>query len=146
MDGISEDWQEQGFRVEFLTDPNGQSLPADDFDVRFRLGWHTEGLLVLVIVRDDTPLENKDLSKLWNKDCVELFATDKPDGVNRYQVALASGADPEFKTLRSRIYDWRLPDKKQTELTVNAASRTSQGQSVIEILLPWEYLDIVPDL
>ena len=47
IDGRQEDWGARGFRVEIMKDENGRCLPASDFDSGFRLGWDTNGLLVL---------------------------------------------------------------------------------------------------
>ena len=37
IDGDGEDWGDQGFRVEMMTDENGNYLPASDLDAGFRL-------------------------------------------------------------------------------------------------------------
>jgi len=144
VDGSDDDWTEQGFRVEFLTDPDGRVLPADDFDVKFRLGWDQEGLFVLALVRDDIPLEHQHLSRLWRCDCVELFVSEKVGSNNRYSLAIASGADQMYKTLRSRTYDWRPEDQREPALTTNSASRVFEGGYAVEVLLPWKNLGIEP--
>ena len=144
VDGSSDDWGKQGFRVEFLADPDGRVRPVDDFDVKFRLGWNQQGLVILVTVRDDVPVEHENLSRLWQRDCVEVFLSKYVGSTNRHQVVLASGADPNYKTVRQKIYDWRLPSEKKSELTVQSASRVFEGGYVIEALLPWENLGVKP--
>lgn len=145
VDGSVNDWAEQGFCVEFLTDPAGRILPPDDFDVKFRLGWNGQGLLVLVSVRDDIPLENENLSRLWQRDCVEIFVAEKLGADNRYQLVIASGADPQQKTVRSRFYDWRHPNQRHSELTSEVASVAFDGGYVLEVSLPWENVGVTPD-
>lgn len=144
VDGSADDWAEQGFRVEFLTDPDGRSLPADDFDVKFRLGWNQEGLLALVLVLDDIPLEHQDLSRLWRYDCVEIFVSEKKGSNNRYSLSIAPGADPAHKNLRSRIYDWRPDGQQDPKIITEAAGKEFEGGYGIEVLLPWENLKIKP--
>ncbi|MDH5742211.1 MAG: class I SAM-dependent methyltransferase [Candidatus Aminicenantes bacterium] len=144
VDGLDDDWIEQGFRVEFLTDPDGRALPADDFDVKFRLGWNQEGLLVLAVIRDDIPLEHQSLSRLWRSDCVELFVSEKVGLNNRYSLAIASGADPAHKTLRSRMYDWRPEGQKDPKISTEAASWIFEGGYGVEVLLPWKNLGVEP--
>ncbi len=145
VDGSVDDWGTQGFRVEILADPNGRTLPVDDFDAKFRLAWDQQGLYVLAVVRDDIAVENEDLSRLWRTDCVEFFVSEFVGSTNRYQVVIASGADPQYKTVRQRIYDWRHPRYKTSELAARSGSRAFEGGYVIEALLPWKNLGIRPN-
>jgi predicted O-methyltransferase YrrM len=144
VDGSSNDWGERGFRVDFLTDPDGGVLPAADFDVIFRLGWNAEGLLILANVRDDIPLEHAQASELWRCDCVEIFVADKVGSENRYQLVIASGADPTYKKLRSHFFDWRPEDRRGMPLTSQASSQVENGGYTLEALLPWKNLGITP--
>jgi hypothetical protein len=146
VDGSPEDWGSRGLYVEFLAAPDGGVLPVDDFDVRFRLGWNREGLFVLAFVRDDVAVEHEDRSRLWQRDCVELFFSDFVGSSNRHQVVISSGADPEHKEIRYRIYDWRLPDQKTRELKARVASQVHVTGSVVEVLLPWDNIGITPSL
>jgi len=145
VDGRGDDWMEQGFRVEFLADPSGQVIPPDDFDVKFRLGWNQQGLLVLVAVRDNVAVERDSLSRLWQTDCVEIMVSESAGSMNRYQLVIAPGADPQYKTVRQKIYDWRHPRYKTSELTAQSGSRVFEGGYVIEALLPWANLAVEPN-
>jgi len=145
VDGSGEDWTEQGFRVEFLADPSGRVNPPDDFDVKFRLGWNQQGLLVLAAVRDNVAVERESLSRLWQTDCVEMMVSEHLGSMNRYQLVIASGADPEFKAVRQKIYDWRHPRYQTSELTAQSGSRVFEGGYVIETLLPWVNLGVEPN-
>lgn len=144
VDGCGDDWAEQGFRVEFLADQNGRVIPPDDFDVKFRLGWNQQGLLVLAAVRDNVPVERENISRLWQTDCVEIMISESVGSTNRYQLVIASGADPKYKTVRQKIYDWRHPRYKKVELTAQSGSRVFEGGYVIEALLPWANLGVEP--
>jgi predicted O-methyltransferase YrrM len=145
VDGSERDWGRQGFRVEILSDPDGQTLPVDDFDVKFRLAWDLQGLYVLAVVQDDIAVEDEDVSRLWRTDCVELFVSEYLGSMNRYQVVIASGADSKYKTVRQRIYDWRHPQYKMPELTAESGSRLLEKGYIIEALLPWKNLGINPE-
>ena len=48
IDGNGNDWGSRGFYVAILTDPDGNTLPAEDFDVSFRVGWDDRGLFVFL--------------------------------------------------------------------------------------------------
>ncbi len=146
IDGSGEDWSKQGFHVDFIASPDGQVLPPDDFDVSFRLGWEERGLLLFVTIRDDVPVEHQDLSRLWRFDCVEVFISQKLGATNRYQLVVASSADPKYKNIRSRLYDWRLDREKHHELSAQTASQTIEKGYAIEALFPWENLNIKPNL
>jgi predicted O-methyltransferase YrrM len=145
VDGSNNDWAEQGFRVEFLADPSGRVILPDDFDVIFRLGWNQQGLLVLAAVRDNVPVERGNLSRLWQADCVEIMVSESVGSTNRYQLVIASGADPKFKKVRQKIYDWRHPQYKTSGLTAQSRSRVFEGGYVIEALLPWANLGVKPN-
>jgi predicted O-methyltransferase YrrM len=146
IDGAMEDWGDSGFCVDFVTAPDGRILPVDDFDVKFRLGWNHKGLLVLAEVRDDVPVEHENPSRLWQRDCVELFLSKSVGSTHRHQVVIASGADPKYKAMRQKIYDWRIPDQKTGELTAQASSRVSTNGYVVEVMLPWSNVGVKPDL
>ncbi|MGD9346972.1 MAG: class I SAM-dependent methyltransferase [Candidatus Aminicenantes bacterium] len=144
IDGAKEDWGDSGFCVDFITAPDGRFLPSDDFDVRFRLGWNEEGLLVLAVVQDDIPLEHKTLSRLWQRDCLELFFSRSVGSTHRHQIVIASGQDPEYKRVRHRIYDWRLPEQKTGALSIQVSGRVRGDGYVVEALLPWNNVGVAP--
>jgi len=112
--------------------------------VKFRLGWNQQGLLVLAAVRDNVPVERENISRLWQTDCVEIMISESVGSTNRYQLVIASGADPKYKTVRQKIYDWRHPRYKKVELTAQSGSRVFEGGYVIEALLPWANLGVEP--
>ena len=142
IDGTGEDWGSDGFRVEFLTNPEGRALPADDFDAKFRLGWNDEGLLVLASVSDDRASEHDHMDRLWQRDCVELFIAESAASGNRYQIVVAPGADPSFDGRRMRIYDHRDDEFRGGDLSAQSASSVQDGSYTVETLLPWSNLGI----
>lgn len=146
IEGEAGDWASEGFRVHLLIGPDGNILSPDDFDVKFRMGWNAEGLLILAVVRDDHPQEHQRTSQLWRCDCLEVFVADAVGSDNRYQVIISSGADPTYKRMRHHIYDWRPERQRNKPLTVQAASRRIDGEATIEILLPWRNLGVEPEL
>lgn len=143
IDGDGDDWGDRGFRVDHIAAPDGTVRPAEDFDVRLRLGWNDEGLLAFVTVRDDVPWEAPE--RVWHFDCVEFFVAEGAGSGNFYQVIVNSGADPEFGGIRQRIFDKRPEDRREpAELTIKAASRIIEGGYRIEALFPWRNLGIEP--
>ncbi|MGB6121127.1 MAG: class I SAM-dependent methyltransferase [Bacteroidota bacterium] len=145
VDGSGDEWGDSGFTVGFVTDPEGRALPAEDFDLKFRVGWSAQGLFVLATVRDDIPLEHENLNRIWQRDCVELFLAETVGSGNRHQLVIASGADPRYGELRSRLYDHRPEAEKVGELSSRSASRIVEGGYVVEAWLPWENLGRKPE-
>jgi len=142
IDGEAEDWGDRGFRVDLLPDTEGRFLPADDFDVRFRLGWDPGGLFVLVHVSDDIAHEHEELKRLWQEDCVEIFISEEPGSRNMLQIVLASGADEKYDSLRVKLYDHRPGESERPGVeTVQAGSITADGY-IIEVFIPWRSLGI----
>jgi predicted O-methyltransferase YrrM len=144
IDGSAKDWSGGGFRVDLLPDPGGRFLPADDFDVRFRLGWTDGGLCVLARVTDDIPDEQREPKRLWQKDCIELYVAEARGHANMYQVVVAPGADPASGSMRVKLYDHRNPGSDPPRLETEQAGSVHEGGYVIEALLPWRNLGIEP--
>lgn len=142
VDGSGADWGEDGFRVDLVLSPDGKILPAEDFDVRFRLAWNEKGLYNLAVVRDDIPLEHENESRLWRRDSVEFFVGSKESRHERYQLVVVSGADPKFGKIRSRLYDHRSGSLKTIPLEFETASLAEKKQAVIEAFFPWAALGI----
>ena len=144
IDGSGSDWGSQGFRVEILTDPDGKILPADDFDVRFRLAWDAQGLYVLATVQDDVGVEHESLSRLWRCDCLEISVAEDVGHSNRYMLAMAPGIDPRYDKVRWRTYDWRPEEERLSNLTFDTVSQKIDGGYIVEAMLPWKNLGIQP--
>ena len=86
VDGDGSEWGDRGLRIGAIRSKEGTPTPAADLDVRFRLGWDDEGLLLLLTVHDDVPVEHPSMTELWSKDSVELFASTEPGAKTLYQV------------------------------------------------------------
>ena len=144
LDGAPGDWGDNGFRIDVLH-AEGARKPLDDFDATVRLGWDERGLLVLVTVADDVPLEDGDTNGLWRRDSIELFVADAVGSRERWQAIIAPGTDPRHPDLRSRLYDYRASEElKKTPVAIEAARRKTAAGYTAEVLLPWRSLGIVP--
>ena len=145
IDGKADDWGDKGFRVDGLCDVAGRARPPADFDVAFRLGWNDAGLLVLVTVTDDIPLEPAEKPEdLWQGDSIEFFVATERGADKSYQVVVAPGRDPKKPELRSNISDYRKGEGKKEKLTIEAARTINDKGYVLEVLLPWKNLGLEP--
>ncbi|MHC4591502.1 MAG: serine hydrolase [Planctomycetota bacterium] len=145
IDGDAEDWDEGGFRVEVMADPQGHARPPDDLDARFRLAWDQEGLVLLVEVQDDVSTEADRVDQLYTGDCVQAFVADEVGSQNRYQLRVAPGADPRHEGVRTHFDDHRPEEQREVELAAKVATSLAEGGYVVEARLPWQSLSIRPE-
>ena len=143
IDGKIDDWDDKGFHVRSVVSQAGQLRAAENFDPSFKLGWNDEGLLVLVLVKDDVISEHPDSGMLWLGDSVELFMApdNKPDSV--MQFTFSTGAHPKFTKVRKSF--WAKGGAKVAKgLSADAAGGAIKGGYVVEVLLPWKNIGISP--
>ncbi len=148
IDGNPADWvagDGRGFRIDQLADLRGEVQLRLDLDASVRLGWNERGLLVLVTVRDDFPLEADDIDKLWSRDGVELYLATGRGEKEVIQPIIAPGRTADHPDLRWYVHDHRK-DKtlKETPVTLEAARTKTKDGYVLEALLPWSSLAIAP--
>ncbi|HBA83059.1 MAG TPA: hypothetical protein DCZ95_03095 [Verrucomicrobia bacterium] len=147
IDGQTKDWGDRGFRVEMMKDENGRYLPVSDFDAGFRLGWNTQGLLVLIRAQDDVFAESPSEAELWSLDGVEMYMATRKGGSDMVQPCITPGMDPLHPTLRWHIHDYRQsPALAQVTATVDAASARMDAGYVIEACIPWSNLGLDPSV
>ncbi len=141
IDGKADDWGDKGLKVAGMTDGSGKKLPAENFDVSFKLGWDEKGLLILATVTDDVALEPAEKPQdLWKGDSLEIFVADKKGGEQCYQVVIAPGRDKNKPEMRSNLSDYRK--EKKPKLTAETKSTVTDKGYVIEARLPWTNLNI----
>ncbi|MBV9852546.1 MAG: serine hydrolase [Armatimonadetes bacterium] len=141
IDGDAGDWGGRGLAVEVLAGDGGAVRPPDDLDARLRLGWDARGLLLLIAVRDDVPVEHPEQFHLG--DSVELFVARKVGAAGHYQVLLSPGRDPKHPELRHRLQDFRQGEGR-APLSLTAARTVNETGYVLEVLLPWSSLGTTP--
>ncbi len=145
IDGKADDWGDGGYRVEMAVFDATDMPTAADFDPKFRLAWNDEGLLIFAEVDDDKACEDEDQRFLYRKDSVTLFIAEALGSANVYNTILASGADAaRGGKLRMDFCDRRPAGAKHPELTAKAASVVTKTGYAIEILLPWNNLELKP--
>lgn len=143
VDGDSSDWGDNGLYVGVMTTQNGDVFPAEDFNAAFRLGWNEDGLLLLVEVNDDMPVENESVDILWMDDSIELFVAPAVGARSYYQYAITPGRGPEQDAIRYKAYDFRVAENPP-ELAIEAASSATDTAYVVEACLPWSNLPEPP--
>lgn len=142
INALSDDWGDQGFRVEGLVEMSGATRESTNFAPSFRLGWDERGLLIFASVRDDVVVEYPAQPAMWIKDSIELFMAESRNSPNRFQLCIGPGADGLQP--RARTFFWDRRHSFRTALTAEVAgARTAEGYEV-EILLPWSNLSISP--
>lgn len=144
IDGNADDWADKGFRVDIMTAVDGRTLPPANFDPVFRLAWNEQGLLLLIVVRDDVATESNDENTLAQKDSIEIVLAAEFGGEDHYHLIIAPGFASESAGLRAKTFDWRKKEPKQP-IAHEAVARRDNETGTVEILLPWSNLGILPE-
>jgi len=137
IDGKSDDWGDEGFRADVMSQRSFEGVTPTDFDPRCRLGWTDQGLAVLFVVRDDVPLEKERPLELWMWDGVLLTITPARDLGRETEVKVAAGADPQRPGQKVSFPTLKTGD---TTPTLIIASSVMDKAYVVEILYPWANL------
>lgn len=136
VDGNADDWGDRGFAVNVLWDRDRLRPGPDDFYPRMRLGWDERGLLVLVLVRDETHVSAAG-DELVHGDHVEVALASPQQAGVFYQLAAALPASGQkLATLET---DHRGEGAAPLDYTA-AGARTPEGYA-IEFLLPWSSIN-----
>lgn len=142
IDGDKRDWGQQGFRVEMMAYRTLEGLGAEDFEPRYRLAWNEQGLLLLLEVRDNIPVEESIIENVWMKDSVRIALT--PERGAGFVVHIAPGADPESPGTKIFFENGIKSLHPERTLSAKVASAAEPGAYRMEILLPWSNLESVP--
>ncbi len=146
IDGQTDDWGGDGFRVEMLVPDDGVLRPAADLDARIRLAWNDKGLLLLAAVRDDAGAESPSQAGLRTTDSVQVYLSPKRGSPERCHWSVAPGRTPSRPKLRSQLRDGRTaPALKKLPAEVTAARAKTDKGYVLEALYPWAALAIRPE-
>ncbi len=146
IDGQAEDWSAGGFRVDMMPNENGHVRAAADYDFRFRIGWDSRGLLLLVKVRDDVFEEDGQPYLIWADDMMGVYVGESVGSDNRYQVVFAGGMTRFLTKPTGFVYDERIASPAPNGKVSYSIARTkTDGGFIMEILLPWSNLGISPE-
>ena len=144
IDGKPDDWGNGGFRVEMMSHGVLEGITPEDFDPRFRLAWNDEGLVFLVTVRDDIPLEGHEDHTIWQHDNVWISVRPGDDASLESRVDLVPGADPRHPEIFSHVAICPKSLAPEKDFVFGKAAVVSEGGYTLEVLLPWSSLGIVP--
>ncbi len=145
IDGNPSDWSGRGLMVQIMADPERPDLrKPEDFDPQFRLAWDDKGLLVLVMVRDDVPIEHAVARRFNRKDCIDIHVI-SPEGKDT-SIAFSPGCDPRFPS-ELRHYVWQgKTGKADEELAFDAARTINDDGYCVEFRLDWSDLAATPSV
>ena len=144
LDGQIADWGTSGFYVSTLSDMSGKPNVSATCDAAIRIGWDSIGLLVLVTITDNDPVEFNDTNYLWQGDAVEFFMADTIGAPDFFQLIVTPGIDGKHK-LRIHGYDNRQNKAfKNAPLKIDAATKATSIGYIMEVRIPWANLAINP--
>jgi len=147
IDGEAGDWgTDLGLRIDQLVPLEGRLKSVEDHDARFRIGWDTDGLLLLIICTDDTWVEHPSNEQLWWGDAVEMFLAAEPGAPDVGQWVISPGMSGSRSELRWFFHENRKDEKLKALPSRAEAARTRvPGGYVLEARLPWAALNIKPE-
>ena len=142
IDGDDTDWGERGFHIDLMTDKDGNVRTPDDFDPIARLAWNARGLLVLVMVRDDSFQTSAADKPLWNGDSVEVYLMPARGAKRLFELVSApeTNADGVMRVFTCGYKDAPAPKGVAAE---TGWEETGRGYR-IEMLLPWASIGGMP--
>jgi CubicO group peptidase (beta-lactamase class C family) len=144
IDGEAADWADRGLKIEFFAaEDKGFLPPPDQYDVRARLGWDAQGLLVLVDVTD-ADWSEASISDFWRHDSIGIFLGIPEQGTCEFSIS--PGMDEKQPELRMEKSDGRsgAPARRGGEM-VAEVKRTRQGpRCILEARVPWSNFEPVP--
>ncbi|MCK4601537.1 MAG: hypothetical protein KAU28_03670, partial [Phycisphaerae bacterium] len=162
---LNSDWTDRGFRVDVFSQLNrGSPQFRADSIYTYRamrtglaLAWNADGLLVNLQIGDDEAVEAETDQALWenNGDCILLYVAPQRGRKELRRVVIAPGLSDEHPDVRVLCNDSLTPPKNDQEETfhhVNASDEsalrvkrtTTDGGYALDILVPWQDLDITP--
>jgi hypothetical protein len=145
IDGDAADWDDRGFRVEFMRIDEDRERPEPaNFSARFRLGWDETGLLILIEVQDDIGLEHQSPDRFWQWDDIELFLAEAVGSPQYYQAIISPGIAPDQPELRVRMYEKRTAPPVPDIAIEAARTKTKEGY-ICEVRMPWRNLAVAPE-
>ena len=138
--GDVSDWAGRGFRIEVLS-TIGRTVALTGVSApRVRLAWDEKGLLVMVVVHDETITPAGKGRPATDGDSVEICVSSGPGFQDVYCLTVipptTKGAAPQ--TL------FRFADEPRS-LEAQAACTLTDSGYIIEARLPWSNLDISPE-
>ncbi len=142
IDGDGTEWGDRGFRIDLMTDKDGNVRTPEDFDPIARLAWDAKGLLVLVQVRDNALQCSAPDKPLWNGDSVEVYFAPERGAKRLFEAVTVpeSNADGVMRLYTSGYRDAPAPKGVTVE---TGWEPTGQGYG-IEMRLPWAAIGGMP--
>ena len=132
IDGDLSDWPKDAFSVGPLGAENGSIRPAEDFDVRARLGWDAGGILFGFEIRDDMADESSS-DHLQSRDAVSVRIADPADPDRFLIVDIAPGADVRSGGTRAGGTRVKVRDRSTLKADVQAVGRSLVDAFVLEV-------------
>jgi len=143
IDGRVADWGGRGFQVALTRVVDGSEHPDDGFQMRFRLGWNDQGLLVFYEIRDQDISEAKTGEDIVNFDGVTIQGSEYPEQ-SPFTVRLSPGINPRMSKPNVRAGRAMEARDELAANAVTAASAATKEGYALEVLLPWSNFGVKP--
>ena len=142
IDGEATEWGDRGFRIDLMTDKDGNVRPPEDFDPIARLGWDARGLLVLVEVRDNSLQTSAPGKHVWEGDSVEVCFAPERGAKRLFEIVAAPDTNADG-VMRVAAFGYRNAPAPKDIVAETGWDETGRGYS-IEMRLPWAAIGVMP--
>ena len=145
LDASADAWKDQGLSIEVLANATGKVQPRTDIDASVRLGWNDQGLIALVNVSDDIPMELNNPAS--GGDAIHLFVASGVGSNQTVHVAIGPGVDPNNPVVRTQVFSaGPRPTPRTSAPSVQVVRTKTDEGYIIEALIPWSQLGINPSV
>jgi len=144
-DGMTGDWNPGYVPLRIQSDVCGNIPDTNDFQASFRMAWNEKGIFLLAEIKDDSLYE--DVDNFWNGDGLEFFLSQGRGSLDILQVSVRPGFDMPDSMAAFTAYDHlRSVSINTTEIPIVFHSRKTSTGYLLEGVVPFEMLDIEPQL
>lgn len=146
IDGNPSEWDKGIPRFPLFGDYLDEPALSPLDQASFSLAWNGKGILVSVYLSDDSYRESMKTDRFWAFDSVEIFLSRGQGDTERIQFIISPGMTQDQPECRWYPYDYRTDPKLKSvkPVPILARKKTDANQCVLEILIPFQALGIVP--
>jgi len=152
IDGVFDEWDADRYSVDHVVYGDNRWSGDDDLSATFMVGWDDYYLYIAARVIDDDYVQNATGKNLFKGDSIELLLDinvprdyyDRNLSLDDFQFGVSPGPDEPSDDIES--YMWYPRSRRGVYNSIKAAALPTDDGYRIEVKIPWEIMDIEPDI
>jgi hypothetical protein len=152
IDGVFDEWDLDRYSVSSVVYGGNRWDGADDLSATFMIAWDDYYLYIAARVIDDEYVQNATGKNLFKGDSIEVLLDinvpkdyyDNDLSLDDFQFGVSPGPDTPSDDIES--YVWYPRSRRGVYNTIKAAALPTDDGYRIEVKIPWEIMDITPDI